>query len=122
MKTIIFDFDGVILDSLNAKTDAFYQMYVPFGIEIAERVKKYHLLNGGISRYEKFKFWHKNYLNKDISKNEVDNLSDEFSKLVVDKVIKSKQVKGSIEFIKKYSKNLNFYCYRNTSKRNRIYC
>ncbi len=117
MKTIIFDFDGVILDSLNAKTDAFYQMYVPFGIEIAEKVKKYHLLNGGVSRYEKFKFWHKNYLNKDISKNEIDNLSDEFSELVVEKVINSKQVKGSIEFIKKYSKSLNFFIITGTPQK-----
>ena len=62
-KNIFFDFDGVILDSVECKTRAFQKMYSKFGNDISEKVKKYHLDNGGISRYEKFKFWHKEFLN-----------------------------------------------------------
>ena len=109
LKNFIFDFDGVILDSLDCKTEAFYQMYLPYGSEVAEKVKQYHILNGGISRFEKFKFWHREYLNIELSDKEVQNLAEQFSELVFDNVISSKPIPGAIEFIKKYSKQFNFY-------------
>ena len=59
VKNIFFDFDGVILDSVDCKTQAFEKMYSKYGNDIAKKVKKYHLNNGGVSRFEKFRFWHK---------------------------------------------------------------
>lgn len=53
-KTIVFDCDGVILDSNNVKTDAFYQAALPYGEDAAEALVRYHVANGGISRYIKF--------------------------------------------------------------------
>ena len=52
-KNIFWDFDGVIKDSLEIKTNAFYQLFQEYGIDIANKVKEHHLLNGGMSRYEK---------------------------------------------------------------------
>ncbi len=52
IKTIFFDFDGVIADSLDVKTNAFYRMYEPYGKDIAESVAKHHIANGGMSRFE----------------------------------------------------------------------
>ena len=56
MQAIIFDFDGVIADSVNIKTVAFAEIYEPFGNHISELVVSHHLINGGMSRYEKFKY------------------------------------------------------------------
>ena len=109
LKTFIFDFDGVILDSLNCKTQAFYQMYLPYGKGIAEKVKDYHINNGGVSRFEKFKYWHKNYLNQDLSNKEIENLANQFSEIVFDKVMSSNQIKGSFDFIKKYHEDYQFF-------------
>ena len=109
LKNIIFDFDGVILDSLDCKTDAFYQIYLPYGKKIAKKVKDYHLLNGGVSRFEKFKTWHKEYLDIDLSEKEIKNLADRFSALVFEKVVDSDPIPGAFEFIKRFSKELNFY-------------
>ena len=67
MKAIIYDFDGVILDSVKIKTLAFEELYSSYGKEIQNKVKSYHLLNGGISRYNKLKYYHKNFLNIDIN-------------------------------------------------------
>lgn len=53
-ETIIFDCDGVLLDSNSLKTNAFYETAMRFGPEAAEVLKEYHLNNGGISRYDKF--------------------------------------------------------------------
>ena len=53
---IIFDFDGVILNSHKVKTSAFYYIFKEFGKRKALKAQKYHLKNVGISRIKKFKY------------------------------------------------------------------
>ena len=64
VKGIIFDFDGVILNSVHVKTDAFAKMYEKYGETIVKRVLTHHLDNVGMSRYEKIKYYHENFLKK----------------------------------------------------------
>ena len=109
IKNIFFDFDGVILDSVDCKTKAFKSMYQKYGHKIAKEVEAYHLLHGGVSRFEKFKFWHKEHLGIDITQKELEELSNEFSNLVVDKVVMSKEINGSLNFIKQKSKQYKFW-------------
>ena len=56
-RAYIFDFDGVIKDSVRVKSDAFVLLYASEGEEFQKRVEEYHLAHGGISRYEKFRLW-----------------------------------------------------------------
>ena len=51
----MFDCDGVVLDSNRIKTEAFRTAALPFGPEYADRLRSYHLENGGVSRYLKFR-------------------------------------------------------------------
>ena len=101
--SIVFDFDGVITDSVNVKTEAFYEIYKEYGEEIALRVTHHHKANSGVSRYKKFVHYHKSYLGKQIGRKELDNLCNRFSDLVVNRVIDSKEIKGSTDFLKKLS-------------------
>lgn len=55
--TIIFDCDGVILDSNRVKTDAFYNATLPYGDKAAAAMVDYHVRNGGVSRYRKFAYF-----------------------------------------------------------------
>jgi phosphoglycolate phosphatase-like HAD superfamily hydrolase len=102
ISTIFFDFDGVVLDSVDVKTKAFMHLYSEFGEKIVSAVKKHHLENGGMSRYEKFSFYHKNYLGIEISEAEINSLAENFSTLVVQKVIESDPIPGSLDFVDKY--------------------
>jgi len=52
--TLVFDCDGVVLDSNKVKTEAFYQATLPFGETAAQAMVDYHMANGGVSRYKKF--------------------------------------------------------------------
>ena len=106
-KNIFFDFDGVIAESVSAKTEAFRELYLPYGNDIADKAVNHHINNGGISRYEKFKIYHNQFLNKEISKKEIDDLAQKFSNIVLDKVINCNEVKGANIFLEKYSKSLN---------------
>lgn len=53
----MFDCDGVVLNSNSIKTDAFYKTALPYGESAAEEFVDYHVRNGGVSRYEKFKYF-----------------------------------------------------------------
>jgi len=53
-QTFVFDCDGVIMDSNQTKSDAFYQTALAYGKNAAEEFLDYHVRNGGVSRYEKF--------------------------------------------------------------------
>ena len=49
-KTIVFDCDGVILNSNRIKTEGFEYSVKNFGDEAVKEIKNYHLKNGGVSR------------------------------------------------------------------------
>ncbi len=53
-QTLVFDCDGVILDSNRVKTGAFRQAALPYGAAAAEALVAHHVAHGGVSRYRKF--------------------------------------------------------------------
>jgi len=55
--TLVFDCDGVVLNSNQIKTEAFYQAALPYGVDSAEAFLNYHVSNGGVSRYKKFVYF-----------------------------------------------------------------
>ena len=97
---LIFDFDGVLADSVEVKTEAFAQMYSQFGNKIMKNVINHHRKHGGMSRYEKFKFYHREYLSHNLSEHEIKLMGSEFSNLVVKKVSGSKEIKDKAKTIK----------------------
>jgi phosphoglycolate phosphatase-like HAD superfamily hydrolase len=105
IKAILFDFDGVILDSLDVKTQAFYDMYLPYGKDVAEKAARHHLEHGGISRFEKFKIYHSQFLGIELTSEEIDQLANQFSDIVFHKVIAAQEVKGIREFLE-HAKNI----------------
>lgn len=111
VKALIYDYDGVISNSVNVKTEAFAELYRPYGREIEEKVINYHLANGGISRFEKFKYYHKNYLGIDLDEVQIGLLSEKFSQMVLQKVINASYIVGAYDFINNQSnKYIQFIC------------
>ncbi len=52
----IFDCDGVLLDSNPVKAEAFYRAALPYGADVASAIREYHMANGGITRFRKFRY------------------------------------------------------------------
>jgi len=100
-QSIIFDFDGVLVESGDIKTQAFADLYQSYGNTIVNEVVRYHKLNGGLSRYKKFRYFQRNLLEKPpLTQNEEEELNKIFSKLVVEAVIDSDPVPGADEFVR----------------------
>src|SRR3989304_1573816 len=57
IRAIIFDFDGVIVESVDIKTKAFARLFEHEGKVVVEKVVDYHLKNGGVSRFDKFRVY-----------------------------------------------------------------
>ena len=57
LKGIIFDFDGVIAESVQIKSDAFASLYEQYGDNIVKKVIEHHEANGGMSRFEKIRLY-----------------------------------------------------------------
>lgn len=109
IKNIFFDFDGVLAESVHIKTQAFYQMYLPFGELMAQKVVAYHQEHGGVSRYEKFRVFHGEFLGLPIDEAKVQELAAQFSQLVKQGVIQAPEVKGATYFLEKYKSQLQYW-------------
>ena len=109
IKAIIFDFDGVLVESVDVKTRAFARMFENKGEEVVRKVTDFHLKNGGLSRVHKFKYYYKNILETSLTEEKLKELCNTFSKLVVEEVIKSPYVNGAKEFLDKFYSKLDFY-------------
>jgi HAD superfamily hydrolase (TIGR01549 family) len=104
-QAVFWDFDGVVVDSVDVKTRAFAKMFSQYGPHVEQAVVDYHLANGGISRFQKFRHYYNNILNRSISEEELARLSVEFSSLVYQEVLTAPFVKGALETLEKLKKN-----------------
>lgn len=95
---VIFDFDGVILESVKVKTDAFKELFSAYP-EHQEAIVAYHENNLGISRYHKFAWIYQELLGIMLSPSEEKRLGEQFSELVLEKLLACPFVPGALELL-----------------------
>ncbi|MFC1644057.1 HAD family hydrolase [Candidatus Omnitrophota bacterium] len=106
IKAVIFDFDGVILESADIKTEAFRELFKDYP-EHVDEILDHHSRNAGISRYVKFRHVYEKILSLPLSGEEEACLGESFSRIVLQKVLEAPFVTGAKEFlgsgVKKYA-------------------
>jgi phosphoglycolate phosphatase-like HAD superfamily hydrolase len=95
IRAVVFDFDGVILESADVKTDAFVALYAEHGPEVCSRVREHHLANMGISRFKKFAWIAENVFGRALSDDESAELGRRFSDLALANVLAAPMVRGA---------------------------
>ena len=81
-KSIVFDCDGVVLDSNLVKTEAYFRTAKSLGATDAQAqaLVDYHVRLGGISRYHKFDWYLREVLHQPATQEAVQVLLDEFAR------------------------------------------
>jgi len=110
MKNILWDFDGVILDSMPIRDYGFRTIFEKYPKDIVEEFVVYHRKNGGLSRFHKIKYFYDEMLNKDITEKEIQNYAEQFTVIMKEQLINPKYlIKETIEFIKENYTKYNFH-------------
>jgi len=78
-KVILWDFDGVLMDSNSVRDFGFEKVLANYPKESVEQLMFFHRDNGGLSRYVKFRYFFESILNQKVTDEEIIELSNEFS-------------------------------------------
>ena len=108
IKAIIFDFDGVLVESTHVKTKAFRKLFSRWPDKADEGVA-FHLKNMGISRYIKFRYFYENIISERYSEEIGLELGSEFSDIVLDEIKIAPFVKGAVTFLDNFHSKYSFY-------------
>jgi len=108
LKCIILDFDGVILESVDIKTEVFRSLFsfVPAHVD---KIVEYHISNGGVSRYDKFQYIYREILGEELTNDQFRLLSEKFSNIVYDRVLHAPFVEGALPFLKNFHKKIPLF-------------
>lgn len=82
-EVILWDFDGVIIDSNSVREFGFREVLKEFDPEEVEQLIDFHNANGGWSRYVKFRYFYEEILKRPISESKVQELASSFSSIMV---------------------------------------
>lgn len=96
IKAIIFDFDGVILETVDVKGWAFQELFKDYAT-YRERILAFHYENGGLPRENKVRHILKEFLGLSSDDAIVAAYCDRFSELVFQRVVDSPFVPGALE-------------------------
>jgi|SRR3972149_59814 len=107
LKIIFWDFDGVIKDSVNVKTDVFVKLFESYGVEVATKVRKHHEAHGGVSRFDKMPIY-LSWAGELVTGEKIRDYCDRFSRMVLQSVIDAPWVPGVREYLLAYHDRQRF--------------
>ena len=100
IKNILFDFDGVIFDSMPVREAGFRQIFQDFDEYLVDKLIDYHNQNGGLSRYVKIDFFFNYILKKPIQKDQSLSYAKSFSDIMKKELVKKEYfIIDSLSFI-----------------------
>jgi phosphoglycolate phosphatase-like HAD superfamily hydrolase len=99
LTAVVFDFDGVILESADIKTRAFLALYAAYP-EKLPAIREYHLNHVGISRYVKFEYIQGEILGLHYTDADRARLSAEFERLTLEQILRCPEVPGAAQLLR----------------------
>lgn len=109
-KNILWDFDGVILDSMPTRDHGFREIFKLYPSHLVDELIVYHKNNGGLSRFNKIHYFFRNILKKKISETEVRRYANKFSIIMKEQLANPEYlIEESMNFIKLNYKYYNFH-------------
>lgn len=107
LSVLILDFDGVIVESNQVKTDAFIHVFGRFP-EYTETMMAFHYANVSLTRFSKFEHLLK-LMGKTNDNDLKANISKDFSRHVLEGMMKVPLVSGAIRFLQMITSRIPVY-------------
>ena len=108
IRAIIFDFDGVLVESNDEKTEAFKELFSLYP-EHERAMLDYHIRWFSTSRMDKFRYFVYEMMARPGDENSVADMAEKFSSLVVKRVISCPEVPGASELLAEFSQRVPLY-------------
>ena len=106
-KVILWDFDGVIVESNKVRESGFRKVLEHFPESKIEELIKFHNLNGGLSRYVKFRYFYEEICKSSKKKKKIQHLADLFSEIMLKKLgSKEYLINDTVKFIESNSNSI----------------
>ncbi len=110
VRAIIWDFDGVILDSNDIREEGFRVALSNYPDSLVQTLLEYHRANGGLSRYHKFRYFYEELLGEIATDEQVQILADRFSSVARHLLCDpSRLISESCDFIRRNSSKSSFH-------------
>jgi HAD superfamily hydrolase (TIGR01549 family) len=110
IKTIFWDFDGVIMDSMPIRDQGFVEVLKDYPEEQVNKLLAYHKANGGLSRYVKFRYLFEHIRKEKVSDGKVQELADSFSSIMLEKLKNPEFLVGqTVDFIETHYEKYAMY-------------
>lgn len=109
-RNILWDFDGVILDSMNIRSEGFRKVLRSYPESQVEDLVSYHRKNGGLSRYVKFRYFFKKIRGGEVEEEKVQELAREYSAIMRNSLTSAERlIPEVLNFIKAHSKDFRMH-------------
>jgi HAD superfamily hydrolase (TIGR01549 family) len=109
-KNILWDFDGVIMDSMPVRNKGFELVLKEFPNEQVELLMQFHLKNGGLSRYVKFRHFFEEIRGEVVTEEEINEWAQKFSGIMREELVQpTLLIKDSLNFIKENYKKFDMH-------------
>lgn len=107
-RILIFDFDGVIADSIPLKAEAFRETF-SFVPGHQDEIVRYHLDNGGMSRYVKFQNIYRDILHQPLTREQEEALASRYQEQILQAMYSIPLIPGAEALLGRYAAVIPLY-------------
>ena len=108
IRIIVLDFDGVIIESNDAKTEAFRHVFARFP-EHLDAMMSFHFENISLSRFDKFRYLVRERLGRGDDPELLGELAASFTEFASARLVKVPFVRGALEFLREFASRVPLY-------------
>lgn len=118
IRTLLYDFDGVVIDSMAIRELGFRRLFAEFPERAVDRLLEFHRENGGLSRYVKIRHFFEEIQRAHISDEQVRQYADAFSEMMRRELSDPKYlIAETVDFIRGNQHRLDFHLVSGSDQR-----